>query len=226
MLNLSFEKRQAVKFLEHGIIKEEANIPVSPEFSFNRYCDNLSCHKVITGIKVLCAQCMDRDGTETVDFCSGCFESPRVPAGIVHTCNHLLLKIPRPMHDGELAVIVPEAKEVARRIKASVPLTANCEYCQDPITFPLWVCMKCARDTLVCKPCGTNRCPSVLLPGSNREHAFDHPLLWINNIEPADQARAALVDPVVSSLEGRMQALEVKFDELKAMLGSFRTNSL
>ncbi|KAJ7624432.1 hypothetical protein FB45DRAFT_1086050 [Roridomyces roridus] len=26
-------KRQAVKFLEHGIIEEEANIPVSPEFS-------------------------------------------------------------------------------------------------------------------------------------------------------------------------------------------------
>jgi hypothetical protein len=94
---------------------------------------------------------MDDRWLETVDLCSGCFEKEVSHKGILHTMSHLMIETTRPIHDGEMAVLVPDAKQVARRVKREFKLLRvkpTCSSCNDPVALPCWVCMICGMSRI------------------------------------------------------------------------------
>lgn len=109
-----------------------------------RFCDN--CPKLVKGTRTLCVQCMDDVFLNTVDLCSSCSEATVLrPVGIKHTRAHLMIQTTRPIHDGEMAVLVPKSKGLAQTVKTvfngSEPKTCCC--CGDTVAPPCWVCLIC-----------------------------------------------------------------------------------
>ncbi|KAJ7221269.1 hypothetical protein GGX14DRAFT_669232, partial [Mycena pura] len=98
--------------LRHGTKDEPRDVA---KFAFNRYCD--SCHRSIRGTRLFCIQCMDNQYLVTIDLCFDCRERTPRRKGFVHTRSHLLIKTSRPIHDGEIARMIPGAKGVAKRVK-------------------------------------------------------------------------------------------------------------
>ncbi|KAJ7246139.1 hypothetical protein B0H12DRAFT_1126953 [Mycena haematopus] len=179
------------------------------KFSFVRFCDK--CNKIIEEVKTFCIQCMDTDGLATVDLCLNCFECEVPHDGMIHTSSHLLIKTTRPIHDAEIAEMIPESKSIAHRVQSNGFQDVNCLHCKQQITFPCWICTICSEDTYICKSCDAERAMIQML-GADQEHSLGHPLLWIHDCDSGAEIESTASDPIVTMVEARMRAMEEKLD--------------
>jgi hypothetical protein len=74
-----------------------------------------------------------------------------------------------------------------------------------------------AKDTYICKACRTDRA-TALPDGESLNHTLSHPLLWIFDKKPIVEARSAVSDASLATLEARIAAMEKNFEEKFAML--------
>ncbi|KAJ7354079.1 hypothetical protein DFH08DRAFT_984329 [Mycena albidolilacea] len=167
------------------------------------------------------------DSTKSFSTCSEA--TVLRPVGIKHTQVHLMIQTTRPIHDGEMAVLVPKSKGLAQTVKivfnGSEPKTCCC--CGGTVAPPCWVCLICvmqptympllAKDTYVCKACRADRA-TALPNGESLNHTLSHPLLWIFDKKPIVEARSAVSDASLATLEARIAAMEKNFEEKFAML--------
>ncbi|KAJ7362858.1 hypothetical protein DFH08DRAFT_1073779 [Mycena albidolilacea] len=192
---------------ENDVVNPDSTIA----FSFEGFCDH--CQKLIEGTRILCVQYMDNILLHTVDLCSRCSEAKVRRMGIIHTQAHLMIETTRPIHDGEMAVLVPRSKELAQTVKTvfkgSEPKTCYC--CGGSVAPPCWVCMICAKDTYFCKICRAKRATAP--PKGENKHPLTHPLLWIFDRNPIVEVRSAVSDASLATLETKIAAMETKFEE-------------
>ncbi|KAJ7325560.1 hypothetical protein DFH08DRAFT_886888 [Mycena albidolilacea] len=195
-------------------------------FSFSRRCDHSNCHKQVNGIRILCVQCMDDVFLHTVDLCSSCFEAEVWHLGIHHTAAHLMIETTRPIHDGEMAVLVPKSKELAQTVKTVFNGNdhKSCCCCGVSVAPPCWVCIVCDEDTYVCKACHAKRA-TVLPDGENStpKHTLAHLLLWIFDKIPIEEVSSADIAASFTTLEARIAAMEDKFERRLLTLENYFT---
>ncbi|KAJ7347472.1 hypothetical protein DFH08DRAFT_699735 [Mycena albidolilacea] len=88
-----------------------------------RSCDE--CKRLIHGIRQFCIQCMDDGFSDWIDLCTNCLDKTPQRNGFTHLSSHLQVKVYVRLHDGEMACVVPVAKDVAERVKKWLRLTAS-----------------------------------------------------------------------------------------------------
>ncbi|KAJ7124548.1 hypothetical protein C8R44DRAFT_704054 [Mycena epipterygia] len=82
-----------------------------------RSCD--SCMRDMTEVRLICLQCLDPLYSDGIDICIECIDQTPERDGFVHLVSHVLVKVTRYIHDGELAAVLPQARVVADRVKAA-----------------------------------------------------------------------------------------------------------
>ncbi|KAJ6585554.1 hypothetical protein B0H19DRAFT_424284 [Mycena capillaripes] len=198
--------------------RDGAESELTDVIAFKRYCDN--CAESIYDTRLFCIQCMDDEYLETIDLCSKCRESTPRNEDVIHTRSHLLIKTYRPIHDGDMALMVPEAEVIANRVKKAFKARRPrqlCCCCGESVSPLFWVCTVCTQDTYVCKTCDAER--AIALPnGENPKHKLLHPLLQIFDSEPIPEARSVSTDVQFTGIEARISALEERFERRFASL--------
>jgi hypothetical protein len=187
---------------------------------------------------------MDDVFLHTVDLCSSCFEAEVWHLGIQHTVAHLMIETTRPIHDGEMAVLVPKSKELAQTVKTVFNGNdhKSCCCCGVSVAPPCWVCIVCGtfteillhycapcisvldEDTYVCKACHTKR--AAALPdaeNSTPKHTLAHLLLWIFDKIPIEEVSSADIAASFTTLEARIAAMEEKFERRLLTLENYFT---
>ncbi|KAJ6608432.1 hypothetical protein B0H10DRAFT_2226840 [Mycena sp. CBHHK59/15] len=208
--------------------------------NFGRDCD--ACSRHITETRVFCIQCVDSVFYDLIDLCIECMDQTPERDGFVHTSSHVVMKITRVVHDGELAWAIPEARAVADRAKDKFKAAASllsriegggkasghggntktsesqmlCCCCGKPVSLPCWVCVDCNDEPYICMDCDTNKVPA-LPKGPCPNHVFNDPLILVRNTDPVPEpvttdARVAELETKLSGLDSKMAALEEKLE--------------
>jgi hypothetical protein len=97
--------------------------PVADNFFSQRLCDE--CRRLIHGIRQFCIQCMDDGFSDWIDLCTNCLDKTPQRNGFIHLSSHLQVKVYIRLHDGEMARMVPQATDIAKRVKNRLKLTAS-----------------------------------------------------------------------------------------------------
>ncbi|KAJ7694315.1 hypothetical protein B0H14DRAFT_3660348 [Mycena olivaceomarginata] len=185
-----------------------------------RSCDE--CSRLIHGIRQFCIQCMDDEFSNWIDLCSNCLNKTPQQNGFTHLSSHLQVKVYIRLHDGEMAWIVPEAKDVAERVKKGLKPTASA---QDEVLRPAY---SPADDALKKKRLKASNASEA------EYHKLSDPLIYIHNTDPIPDVISKEIQMAtqISSLDSRMnnldsriealeQRLENRFEALEDMLRGF-----
>jgi len=124
---------------------------------------------------LICIRCIDDKFLDSVDLCQSCINTTSESRHHAHSLSHSLVRLHTPLLDGDLAWIIPKAREVSDRVKdlcrtkaelikrltinqrqaaspVITPGTSNrmfkattCGCCRTVTTFPCWVCLECSE---------------------------------------------------------------------------------
>ncbi|KAJ7053428.1 hypothetical protein C8F01DRAFT_1064970 [Mycena amicta] len=177
------------------------------------YCNG--CSGRIYDERMACLECMKDDDWDLilhrVDMCSDCSEKTVKWEETVHEPRHVQVKTYRRIHDGYMSWMVPEGREVAKRVKKlftedeAVTTTApdpeevltkdidvsaevkatetpTCSYCEKKIALPCFVCVVCAPDAYICIEC--NKTHAAERSKVFPQHRLSHPLVYIFDTKP------------------------------------------
>ncbi|KIK51733.1 hypothetical protein GYMLUDRAFT_120582, partial [Collybiopsis luxurians FD-317 M1] len=192
-------------------------------------CDG--CDRGITRSRFICLTCISDDFSETFDLCLNCRDISCTTESFDHHPSHPMLKVDRVIQDGELAWAIPEAREIATRVKELfrsqntlttrlakdsikdgradktklLQVEALCCCCGKGVDTPCWICLSCSPDTFICDGCEKNR-TSVLLDGPSKWHQHKHHLIRIHDgLQTADRL---VTHSRLHALEGKLAMVE------------------
>ncbi|KAJ6548552.1 hypothetical protein B0H19DRAFT_952740 [Mycena capillaripes] len=220
----------------------ELNKTIIPHYAI---CDG--CRGRIYGERLVCLECMkDENWGPRVDLCSNCFEKKFKWEESVHEPRHVQVKTYRRIHPGYMSWMVPEAREVAKRVKKlftedKISATAGsdpserslikdidvsaggkakeapkCLYCETNISPPCFVCVECTPEGYICIECNKTRAAERF-----EDHRLSHPLVYIFDTKPMILQK---MSDASATVEARLQALEKnmgsRFEALDARLGA------
>ncbi|KAJ7055884.1 hypothetical protein C8F01DRAFT_1373385 [Mycena amicta] len=211
------------------------------------FCDR--CRGSIYGERVLCLECMNGDEfNRRVDMCSDCFEKTVKWETSVHEPRHVQVKAYRRIHHGEMSWMVPEGREVAKRVKklftedkavattapASDPsqelegLTKDIDVSATATEAP--TCSYCeekiALPCFVCVVCAPD---AYICVECNKKHAAErskmfpqhrlsHPLVYIFDTKPMIVQKTSSAEDAAATVEMQLKNMWNKFEALDTRL--------
>ncbi|KIJ47404.1 hypothetical protein M422DRAFT_248793 [Sphaerobolus stellatus SS14] len=171
------------------------------------------CGRRIIKQRLTCITCVSAKLDFMVDYCIHCaIEMKSNPGTFLskHRISHSLLCYNRPTDNGELALLIPEARRISEKIKSdlrdaikrrftnhkSLPVEGakdsrqaetseayylRCHYCRQGLTAPCYTCIICPGMIVVCAKCRDNT--FSLKSERFPWHSVSHPILLIQDEE-------------------------------------------
>ncbi|KAH8835670.1 hypothetical protein DL96DRAFT_1702640 [Flagelloscypha sp. PMI_526] len=198
-------------------------------------CD--ACERELIKSRSVCITCINETFSDQVDLCTGCSNAKVSVRGFAHEPSHSLLRTEQVLHDHLLAKTIRDARAITERTKEYFRIQERrnrstkslkkagaheafqkgpaeavrfCACCGKAATLPVWVCVLCTPDVLICQSCelqDVDPSPEVA-PG----HTRAHPLVSIKDSTSAND-NVMSTDARIMGLEKRLANLETNFED-------------